>query len=359
VSRTTVRAPGPATAGGATPDHGGLVRGRSRLAIGLVLLAGALVVVVALSLAVGARSIPVGTVVDALTDYDATDDAHLIVHELRIPRTLLGLAVGIALGLAGTVMQGVTRNPLADPGLLGVSAGAAIAVVAAYVYLGIDSLSAGVWFAFAGAALASVLVYSIGSVGREGATPVKLALAGVVVLAALTAFTTLMLLSNTDAAQFYTRTWLVGSLAGRPLSLFLQALPFILVGAVMALAAARMLNALALGEDTARSLGQHVGRARAFSVAAIVVLVGTAVAVAGPIVFVGLVIPHVARAITGPDYRWVIPYSAFLGAIFLVGADIVGRVIARPGEIGVGIVTVLVGVPFFVVLVRRRELAEL
>jgi iron complex transport system permease protein len=318
-----------------------------------------LLVVLALSLAIGSRSIPVGTVIDALADYDRANDDHLIVHELRIPRTALGLAVGIALGLAGAVMQGVTRNPLADPGLLGVSAGAAIAVVAAYVYLGVASLSAGVWFAFAGATLASMLVYAIGSVGREGATPVKLALAGVVVLAALSAFTSLMLISDTQAAQFYTRTWLVGSLAGRPLSLVYQAAPFIVVGSVMALAAGRMLNALALGDDTARSLGQHVGRARAFSVASIVVLVGTAVAVAGPIVFVGLVIPHVARAITGPDYQWLIPYSAFLGAVFLVAADIVGRVIARPGEIGVGIVTVLVGVPFFVTLVRRRELAEL
>jgi iron complex transport system permease protein len=340
-----------------TPGDG-LVRGRSLRAFGLVGACIALVVVVFLSLAVGAKSIPLGTVLDALSTFDPTSNDELIVHSLRGPRTLLGLAVGIALGLAGAVMQAVTRNPLADPGILGIEAGAALAVVAGISLLGISSLSGYVWFAFAGAAIASVAVYAVGALGREGATPVKLALAGAAMTALLASFTYLVLLTDLQALDRY-RFWIVGSLAGRDGSIVAAVWPFIAVGTAIALLSGRLLNTLALGEDVARSLGQRVGRARVLSAASVVVLCGAATAAAGPIAFVGLVIPHVARAITGPDYRWILPYSAVLGPVLLLGADVIGRVVVRPAELQVGIVTALVGAPFFIALVRRRKLAEL
>jgi iron complex transport system permease protein len=307
---------------------------------------------------VGAKPIAVGTVLEALTDYDPGVNDHLIVRSLRVPRTFAGLLVGMALGVAGAMMQGLARNPLADPGILGVNAGAALFVVIAIHVFGVGSLLGYVWFAFAGAAVTSVAVYTLSALGREGATPVKLALAGAAVTAFMASITSAILLLDVATLDQF-RFWAVGSLAGRDSRLVTQVAPFVAVGVVMALASGRILNALALGDDVARALGQKVGLARAFSAASVVLLVGAATAAAGPIGFVGLTVPHVARAITGPDYRWVLPYSAVLAPILLLGADVVGRVIARPGEVQVGIVTALVGSPFFVALVRRRKLAEL
>jgi iron complex transport system permease protein len=332
--------------------------GVARRVVGLVAALAALAVVVLCSIAVGAKPIPLHTVLDALFHYDATSNDHLIVRSLRIPRTIVGLMVGVALGLSGAVMQGVARNPLADPGILGVNAGAALFVVIAIYSFGIGSLLGYVWFAFAGAAVTSVMVYSLGSLGREGATPVKLALAGAAITAFVGSITTAILLIDVATLDQF-RFWAVGSLSGRDGSIAAQLAPFIAVGTVMALASGRVLNALALGDDVARSLGQKVGLARLFAAASVVLLVGAATAAAGPIGFVGLTVPHVARAITGPDYRWVLAYSAVFAPILLLGSDIIGRVVARPAELQVGIVTALVGSPFFVALVRRRKLAEL
>lgn len=325
---------------------------------GLIIALVVLAAVALSSVAYGAKPIPIGVVLDGLVRFDPELSDHLIVQSLRVPRTVVGLMVGAALGLAGAVMQGVTRNPLADPGILGVNAGASLAVVIGIYVFGIGSLLGYVWFAFAGAAAASVVVYAVGSMGREGATPVKLALAGAAISAFLASITTAILIVDVATLDQY-RFWAVGSLAGRNGEIARQVAPFIAVGVVMSLAAGRLLNALALGDDVARSLGQRVGWARAFSATAVVLLVGAAVAAAGPIGFVGLTIPHVARAITGPDYRWVLPYSMVLAPILLLGADVIGRVIARPGELQVGIVTALVGAPFFVALVRGRKLAGL
>jgi iron complex transport system permease protein len=336
----------------------GAVRRSSWRLLWLLVVLGVLVAVVVASIAVGSRQIPVGTVLDALLDPSSTDDEHVVVRSLRVPRTIAGLLVGVALGLAGAVMQGVTRNPLADPGLLGVSAGASFAVVFGISVLGVGSALGYVWFAFAGAALASVVVYTLGAIGRGGATPVKLALAGAAVSSFLLSLTTAMLLMDQGTLDEY-RFWAVGSIAGRDEELIAQLAPFIVVGAVMALAAGPVLNSLALGDDVARSLGSRVGLARAFAATSVVLLVGAATAMAGPIAFVGLTIPHVARAITGPDYRWVLAYSMALAPILLIGSDVIGRVVARPGELQVGIVTAVVGAPFFVMLVRRRRLAEL
>jgi iron complex transport system permease protein len=255
-------------------------------------------------------------------------------------------------------MQGVSRNPLADPGILGIEAGASLAVVVAISSFGVGSLTGYVWFAFAGAALASIVVYTLGSMGRDGATPVKLALAGAALASMLASITSAILLLDVATLNEF-RFWVVGSLAGRDGSIAAQVMPFLLAGAVLALGSARSLNTLALGDDMARSLGQRVRIARAVSALSVVVLSGAAVAAAGPIGFIGLTIPHVARAICGPDYRWILPWSMVLGPSLLLFADILGRVVARPGELQVGIVTAVIGAPFFIALVRRRKLAGL
>ncbi|MBW3557870.1 MAG: iron chelate uptake ABC transporter family permease subunit [Actinobacteria bacterium] len=338
-------------------ERKGVVASRRWRAAGLVLAAAALVAVALASVAYGSKPIAVNRVLGSFFTFDGSSD-HLIVRSLRVPRTLAGLGVGVALGMAGAVMQGVTRNPLADPGILGVNAGASLAVVLAIYGLDVTSPSGYVWFAFLGAAGASVVVYGLGSLGRDGATPVKLALAGAAMSALLGSVTTAILLLDVATLDQF-RFWVVGSLAGRDATILRGVAPFLGAGALLALGSARSLNTLSLGDDVARSLGQRVGLARVCAAVAVVVLTGAAVAAAGPIGFIGLTVPHVARAITGPDYRWVLPYSAVLAPILLLGSDIAGRVVARPGELQVGIVTAFVGAPFFVALVRRRKLAEL
>lgn len=331
---------------------------RATLVLGLLGCAALLLVVCLLSIAVGSKQIPFGTVLAALRHYDEANTDHVIVHSLRGPRTLIGLLVGAALGLSGALMQGVTRNPLADPGILGVNGGAALFVVGGIYWFGLSSLTAYVWLAFAGAAAASVAVYALGSLGREGATPVKLALAGAAMTALLGSLTTALLIGDVDTFDQF-RFWSVGSLAGRGADVARQVAPFVLVGIVLALISGRLLNALSLGDDVARSLGQRVGLTRLFTAVTVVLLCGAATAAAGPIGFVGLTIPHVARLITGPDYRWILPYSMLLAPILLLGSDVLGRVVAQPGELQVGIVTAVIGAPFFIALVRRRKLADL
>jgi len=323
-----------------------------------VLALTALAAVCLLSLAVGSRPIAPSVLLDAFTGFDPDNQEHLIVRDLREPRTEIGLMVGVALGLVGALLQGLTRNPLADPSILGISTGAALAAAAAVLILGLGSIYGYIWFAFLGAAIGGIVVYTIGSMGRDGATPVKLALAGAALTALFTSLTTLILLVDVQTLASL-RFWLVGSLAGRTSAVASQVWPFVVVGVVAALAAGRRLNALSLGDDVTRSLGVRLGRSRAFAGGAAILLAGAATAAAGPIAFVSLAIPHVARAITGPDYRWILPYSAVLGGILLLGSDVLGRVIARPEEIQVGVVTALIGAPFFVALVRRRNLAEL
>jgi iron complex transport system permease protein len=332
---------------------------RSRqLAAGLALLAVLLVAMTLASLAVGARAIPLGDVINALLDPNATGTNATILRELRIPRTLLALLVGAAIGLSGAIMQGVTRNPLADPGLLGINSGAAMFVVLGISILGLTTLSAYVWLAFAGAAVATVLVYAVASLGREGATPIKLALAGAAITAAFGSITTGVLMTDATTLDAF-RFWQVGSLAGRGTDILLSVAPFLVAGIALALITGRLLDAMALGDDIARGLGQRVMISRLVAALAWIVLAGGATAAAGPIAFVGLTVPHAARAITGPSYRWILPYCALLAPILLLGADILGRVLAPPGELQVGIVTAALGAPLFILLVRRRRLAEL
>lgn len=323
-----------------------------------MLLVLALAMVLVLSITVGARPIALGDIWNALTAFDSTQTNHKIILDLRLPRTLVGLLVGAALGLSGAILQGATRNPLADPGILGINAGATLCVVLGISVFGITQLSGYVWLAFLGAGAAMLVVYLVASLGREGATPVKLALAGAAVTAALTSVTSAILITNVETLD-QIRFWQVGALTGRTTDILMQVAPFILAGIVLALLTSRILDGLALGDDVARGLGLKVQRGRTMVGLAAVILAGAATAAAGPIAFVGLTVPHLARAFTGPNYRWILPYSMLLAPILLLGADIIGRVIVPPGELQVGIVTAALGAPFFIALVRRRKLAEL
>lgn len=347
-------------ADGAEPSQGSPGRSRRSNALrgaGLLVAVGVLVLAILLSIAVGSTQIPLSTVLDVLA-HRGNSNAAIVIWDLRLPRTLLSIAVGAALAVSGALMQALTRNPLADPGLLGVNAGASTAVVIAIAFLGLSSLVSYVWFALLGAALASGVVYLLGSRGRGGANPVRLALAGTAVTAALTAFISAITLTNTDVFDQY-RFWSVGSLAGRDASVLTQVAPFLVIGLLLALGLGGALNAIALGEETGSALGAHLTRTRILGACALTLLCGAATAAAGPIGFVGLTIPHVARAITGPDQRWVLAYSAVLGPILMIGADTIGRIVVRPGELEVGIVTAVVGAPVFIALVRRRRIAAL
>ncbi|MEV5989023.1 iron chelate uptake ABC transporter family permease subunit [Streptomyces sp. NPDC052051] len=327
---------------------------RAIRAFGLLVSVALLVLVALAGIAVGARELPLDQVWHGLF-HDSGTYADVVVRD-RLSRTVLGVLAGTALGVSGAVLQALTRNPLADPGLLGINAGASAAVVTAITFFGVTSLSGYVWFAFLGAALVGALVWLLG--GSRGATPVRLALAGMAISAALYGYLQAVMIMD-GAALGRMRFWTVGSLTSATDSTIRQVLPFFVVGTGLALALARPLNAMAMGDDTARALGAHLNRTRALSMAAATVLCGAATAACGPIVFVGLMVPHVVRSFTGPDLRWILPYAAVLSPVLLLGADIIGRVVARPAEVQVGIVTAVIGGPVFLFLVRRRRTAQL
>lgn len=320
------------------------------IALALLLLLGLLLV---LGVLVGSRAAPPADVLAALFGDGAERS---LVWELRLPRTVLALLVGCALGLAGAVMQALTRNPIADPGLLGVNAGAAVAVAAALALSLADSVAQTVWWAMAGAALASVVVHLLASRGLDGGSPVKTVLAGTAISATLVAVTNGLVLSAPRAFDQF-RFWAVGSLQDRGSEVLTGVLPFLLVGAALALTLGRGLNALALGDDVARALGVNVGLLRIAGVVVIMLLCGAATAAAGPLAFVGLTVPHIARRWARSDERWVLALSGLCGAALVLAADIAGRVLVRPGELEVGIVVALVGGPVFIHLVRRARLA--
>jgi len=314
-----------------------------------------LLVVCLASVALGARPIPLGAVWEAIVHPLGTE-TDIIVRSLRVPRTVLGVLAGFALGAAGALMQGHTRNPLADPGLLGVTQGAAFAVVLAVVVLGVHSLYGFIWFGFAGALVASVVVFVLGAVGGRGATPVTLALAGAAVSALLGGLISAVVLGDERGMETY-RFWHVGSIAGRDYAVAGQIAPFLVAGLLLAAVNTPGMNTLALGEDVATALGQRVLRTRILGVCAITLLTGSVVAACGPIAFLGLVVPHLARAITGPDYRWLVPFAALIGAILLLAADVLGRVLTED-SFEVGILLAVLGAPVFVFLVRRKGLAH-
>ena len=313
---------------------------------------------VLLSLRCGSLEIDNATAWNALFDYDDRIQGQIVVRELRVPRTLLGAVAGACLAVAGAITQGVTRNPLGAPGILGVNTGASFAIVTAIFVGGFVSPEGYVWFSFIGAAGAAVLVYAVASVGPGGASPVKLALAGVVITALLGAWTTSLLLLDQETLD-QARFWLAGSIAGRGTDEIALLWPIIVTALISAMALGRQVNLLSMGEDVAAGLGQRVNSVRAISAAVVVALAGGAVAIAGPVAFIGLAIPHMVRSLVGPDYRWIILYSLVLGPCLLLGADVVGRVVVRPSELQVGIVTAAIGAPFLIYLVRFTKLAEL
>jgi iron complex transport system permease protein len=323
------------------------------LGLGVVIL----VIAGVISLRIGTRSIPTREVWDAIFSFDDSSYNQTVVRSLRVPRTIIAIGVGGSLAVAGAVMQAVTRNPLADPSIMGVSSGASFAIVTAYYYGGLTESYQYVWFAFLGALVASVLVFLIGSVGRGGASPVKLALAGVVVTSLLGAWTSALLLLDKQTFEAV-RFWFAGSVAGRDLGVFWTVSPFLLGGAVACLFLGHQLNVLSLGDETAQALGMRTARIRLICSIIVVLITGAAVSIAGPIGYVGLAIPHMVRAVVGPDYRWILPYSLVAGAVFLTLCDVVGRIAMRPGEIEVGIATAVIGAPFLVYLARKRSIAN-
>ncbi|KRA23593.1 ABC transporter permease [Microbacterium sp. Root61] len=339
------------------PGSATLASTNARRSLGLALSVVILAATVVASILVGARGISVLTVWETLFAFNGSTE-HLIVWELRIPRTVVGLLVGPALGLAGALIQAFTRNPLADPGILGVNAGAGFFVTIAIGLLGITDPRGYVWFALLGAAVVTVLVYLIGSTGPGQATPIRLTLAGVALAAVLGGVASGVSLKFPDVFDSM-RFWGAGSIGGRDLEVVAAMAPFILAGIALALWSARSLNALALGDDVGRMLGAHVALTRAAVVVSVTLLAGTATALAGPIAFVGLMIPHMVRWFVGPDQRWILAYSLVWAPILILVSDIVGRVLLPSGELRVGLVTAAVGAPVLIVLARRKSVSGL
>ncbi|UCA50841.1 iron ABC transporter permease [Streptomyces sp. WA6-1-16] len=316
----------------------------------------ALAAVMVASVAFGSRDVPWSDVVAAFGGAD--DTLGRAAATKRIPRTVLAVVIGAALGLAGGVMQGVTRNPLADPGILGVNMGASLAVVTAVAFFGLNSPTGYIWVAIGGAALSALFVYTVGTLGRGGATPLKLALAGAATSAAFASLVSAIILPRNDIAGSF-KLWQIGGVGGASFERIAQVAPFLAVGFAVCLLSARALNSLALGDELAAGLGERVAVARAVAALGAVLLCGAATAVAGPIGFVGLVVPHTCRLLVGVDHRWLLPLSTVLGGVLLTAADVVGRIVARPSEIDVGIVTALIGAPFFIYIVRRQKVRAL
>jgi iron complex transport system permease protein len=330
-----------------------LIGSRALLLPVLIMACVLLIVCLLWSITLGAADIDANIVFDALFRYDNTQFNHLIIQTVRLPRVLAGALVGAALAVAGAIMQGLTRNPLADSGILGINAGAAFAVVLAVWTLGNPPLSTYAVAALTGAAVAAVLVYGLGSVGRGGATPLRLTLAGVILTAFVSAMTTAILIRDQETLD-QIRFWTAGSLAGREMPLVIQTVPIIFAGIIGSLLISRQITTISLGEDVAKGLGQNTLVVKIIAAVMVVLLAGGAVSLAGPIGFVGLIIPHIARFVAGVDYRWIIPYSAVLGAVMVTVADVAARIVLRPQELPVGIMMAIVGAPFFIYLARWK-----
>jgi iron complex transport system permease protein len=319
---------------------------------GLIVVAALLLLAFALSVAIGSTKIALPATVESFLRYDSSSNEHVIIRTTRLPRAVYAVLIGGSLAVAGALMQALTRNPLASPGIFGVNAGAVACVVLALKFLPVSSMSQLVWFAFMGAAVASLTVYFLGSLGRGGMTPMKVVLAGAAMTALFTSITQGMLVLNESGLQSVL-FWLAGSIAGKELSALYPVMPYMLGAGVAALAMAHSVNLIASGEEMAKGLGQRTALVKAAIALAVVLLAGSSVAVAGAIGFVGLVIPHIARYLVGVDYRWVLPYSAALGGILLLLADIAARFLIQPGEIPLGVMTGLVGGPFFIYIARK------
>ncbi|MFW6295927.1 MAG: FecCD family ABC transporter permease [Halothece sp.] len=327
-------------------------RSPSLLLPGLILSLGILLLTFFLSITLGAANISLESVFSALTAFDGSTD-QLIIRTVRLPRSLIAGFVGASLAVSGALMQGLTRNPLASPTILGVNAGATFAVVIATFIFGTNSLSIYTWFAFLGAAITAILVYFLGSLGRGGLTPLNLTIAGAAITTFLASVTSGILIVSQRTLEEI-RFWLAGSVAGRDINVFLQVFPYLAIGLVLAFALGKQITVLSLGEDVASGLGQRTVVIKILAAISIVLLAGSSVAIAGPIAFIGLVVPHIVRIIISIDYHWLLPYAAIVGAILLILADIVSRIIIQPQELPVGLIMPLIGAPFFIYLTRWK-----
>ncbi|GLZ09370.1 iron ABC transporter permease [Actinomadura sp. NBRC 104412] len=332
------------------------VSGPRRRLIGLVVALAVLLALLVASMMIGSTAIAPTVVWDALF-HPSKDIDQFAIRDFRLPRTIVGLVVGMALGVAGALIQALTRNPLADPGILGVNAGASFAVTVAVGLLGVRDIQSYMWFAFAGALIVTLVVLVLGST-RRGQSPVMTVLAGVCVGLVLGGAGSALELTNPDAFDAM-RSWNAGSIVSRPLDLLWPTLPFFAIALLLAFAVSGPLNAMALGDELAAAQGVRLVRTRILAIIALTLLAGGATAIAGPIGFVGLMVPHVARWIVGPDQRWIFAYSVLLAPILLLTSDILGRVVMRPGEIPVGVVTAFVGAPVLIALVRRKKASGL
>lgn len=343
--------------GSLTPPDAATLRRPAAVRVAWIVAAlAALALASAFSLAVGTRVVSFDEVLAGLSGDTTSIGAAAVAA--RIPRTVLAILVGAALALSGTTLQAVTRNPLADPGILGLSMGASLAVVTGMAFFSLSDPVAVLVVAIIGSAAAGVFVYAIGSLGRGGATPLKLALAGAATTAALGSLVSAILLPRVQEMTAF-RFWQIGGVGGAVWDRIAIVVPALAIGALLVLLMARGMNSLALGDDVATGLGERVGRTRVISAAGAFILCGAATAIAGPIGFVGLIVPHLCRLLVGTDHRWLLPFSALVGAVLLTASDVVGRVIARPDEVEVGIVTALIGAPVFIALARRRKVREL
>ncbi|TKC14899.1 FecCD family ABC transporter permease [Robertmurraya kyonggiensis] len=307
---------------------------------------------VVISIRFGAANLTYHDVIKAIFEYDQENSAHVIVRELRLPRAIAAICVGAALAISGAIMQGMTRNPLASPSIMGVTSGAsftiaiALALVPGISYLGMMT------FSFIGAGFGAILVFGISSFSKGGITPVKLALAGSAITSLLSSLSTAIGLKFDIAKDI--SFWFSGGVSSVQPQHVYFALPFILIGLILAILLSRSISILSLGEDVAKGLGQNIGLVKFMGTIVVLLLTGAAVSIAGMIGFVGLVIPHITRFLVGTDYRWIIPYSAVLGGILLIVADIIGRMVNAPFETPVGAITAIIGVPFFLYLARKE-----
>ncbi len=322
------------------------------LLLGLIISILVLIICLIISITAGDTEIPLKTVYEAFTAFDGSTD-QLIIRTLRLPRSLIAMLVGASLAVAGSIMQGLTQNPLASPGILGINAGAALAVVSAGLIFGSSSASIYPTFGFFGATVTAVTVYWLGSIGKGGLHPVKLTIAGAAITALLSSLTTAILIFDRASLEEI-RFWLAGTVAGKDFNLFLQVFPYLLVGLAIAMLLGRQITLLTLGEDVATGLGVQTTWVKLGATICVVILAGCSVSIAGAIGFIGLIVPHIARLLVGIDYRWIIPYAAILGSILLLLADIAARLLLKPIEIPVGIMTSLIGGPFFIYLALSK-----
>lgn len=329
------------------------IQSRALLPLGLMVGAVLVGLCIVWSITLGAADISLQTIIDALLTPDESSFQHLVIRTVRLPRVLSGALVGASLAVAGAIMQGLTRNPLASPSILGVNAGASFAVVLLVFIAGSPPLSAYALAAFVGGGIAAVVVYALGSMGRNGATPLKLTLAGAVFTAFVASFTTSLLITSEETLD-QIRFWTVGSLAGREWSLLSQTAPYMIAGLIGAFLLARQITTISLGEDIATGLGQNTRLVKGLAAIAVVLLAGGGVALAGPIGFVGLIAPHMVRFVVGQDYRWILPYCVIVGAVVVLVGDTAARIVIRPQELPVGVMMALIGAPFFIYLARWK-----